>query len=92
VIGLANTGDQDAKIFRGYDRPRGQEECHSAGEPFGDRIELELRGEMFGDASEDEIWGGLLECCVLRSNVCLSNKQIMTAHCERSALDMHVSS
>jgi hypothetical protein len=77
-MGSANTSDQDAKIFRQYDGLRGQEECHSTVEPFGDVIELKPRWETFGDAIEGEIWGGMLGCCVSRSTVCLSNKQIMT--------------
>jgi hypothetical protein len=78
MMGSANTSDPDAKIFRGYDRLRGREECHSAVECFGDAIKLEPGWETFRDVIKGEIWGVILGCCVLRSNVCLSNKQIMT--------------
>jgi hypothetical protein len=78
VMGSANTNDQSAKVFRGSNRPQGREESHSAGEYFGDGIELEPRWETFGDAIEDKIWKGVLGGGVLRSIVYLSNKQIMT--------------
>ena len=57
VMRSANTSDHDAKIFRQCARRRGRGECHSAVEPFGDAIELELRSKSFGDAIEGGIWG-----------------------------------
>jgi hypothetical protein len=40
MMGSANASDHGAKVLRGYDRPRGMEECHLIVKPFSDVIEL----------------------------------------------------
>jgi hypothetical protein len=46
-MGVVNASDHAVKVFRGKDRYQGMEGWSFAGEPFGNAIELGVRGEMF---------------------------------------------
>jgi hypothetical protein len=48
MMGSANASDQDAKVLRRCAGLRGLGKCQPIIEPFGEAIELGMRGEGFG--------------------------------------------